>query len=74
MCELLYLRGVGRYKFCRHSFKIAFQASSECFCVKTGALVRFLGPLGGLVWFSGTSAVLRIKIGKIAFIERFNVQ
>ena len=66
--------GVGRYKFCRHSFKIAFQALSECFCVKTGALVRFLGPLGGLVWFSGTSAVLRIKIGKIAFIERFNVQ
>ena len=74
MCDLLYLRGVVRYKFCRHSLKIAFQASSECFCVKTGALVRFLGPLGGLVWFSGTSAVLRIKIGKIAFIERFNVQ
>ena len=67
MCELLYLRGVGRYKYCRRFFKIAFQASSECFCVKTGALVRFLGPLGGLVWFSGTSEVLKIKIGKIAY-------
>ena len=27
-------------------------------------MVHFLGPLGGLVWFSGTSAVLRIKIEK----------
>ena len=59
--------GVGRYKYCRRFFKIAFQASSECFCVKTGALVRFLGPLGGLVRFSGTSEVLKIKIGKIAY-------
>ena len=43
--------------------------SSECFWVKTGAMVHFLGPLGGLVWSSGTSAVLRIKIEKIAFVR-----
>ena len=43
--------------------------SSECFWVKTGAMVHFLGPLGGLVWSSGTSAVLRIKIQKIAFVR-----
>ena len=49
---------------CGVFFPFIFLESSECFWVKTGAMVHFLGPLGGLVWFSGTSAVLRIKIEK----------
>ena len=50
-------------------FPLFVVESSECFWVKTGAMVRFLGPLGGFVWSSGTSAVLRIKIEKIAFVR-----
>ena len=42
---------------CGVFFPFIFLESSVCLWVKTGAMVHFLGPLGGLVWFSGTSAV-----------------